>query len=98
MIRKVSTFRTAQPWDLIVLSVLCPNSSMQHEIQKHQGKNRKHGIVGSTPSSGVMDIGQAEHKEPQDGANVDVQLRPGGGLEGVDAPARRAPEVNPHIV
>ncbi len=50
------------------------------------------------PSSGVVDVGQAEDKQAPEGANIDIQLRPGGGLEGVDALAHRSPEVNLHIV
>ena len=37
------------------------------------------------PGCRVVHVGQAEHKEPPEGAHIDIQLRPGGGLEGVDA-------------
>ena len=37
------------------------------------------------PGCRVVHVGQAEHEEPPEGAHIDIQLRPGGGLEGVDA-------------
>lgn len=46
----------------------------------------------------MVDVGQAEDEEAPEGAHVDVQLRPGGGPEGVDALPRGRPKVYLHII
>ena len=51
-------------------------------------RGRAHGMPlmwQGAPGGRVVHIGQAENEEPPEGAHIDIQLGPGGGLEGVDA-------------